>query len=135
MSFNNMKKYVDSGHQLVVELYAIDLRKSMEFYLRLGFELVRDDGNFVELKWEDTLLFIEQVSDQPAATHAVGNIRIMVPDVDHYWNLARALGARVIRPIENKYYGLRDFTIEGPDGLGLRFATRLEDVTGTEKAL
>lgn len=130
-----MKKYVDSGHQLVVELYAGDLRKSMEFYLRLGFELVRDDGNFAELKWEETLLFIEQVTDLPAATHAVGNIRIMVPNVDDYWNLARALGARVIRPIKDKYYGLRDFTIEGPDGLGMRFATRLEDVNETEKAL
>jgi hypothetical protein len=58
----------------------------------------------------------------------VGNIRIMVPNVDDYWTLSRNLGARIIRPIENRGYGLRDFTIAGPDDLGLRFATHLTDV-------
>ena len=51
----------------------------------------------------------------------------MVANVDHYWELATKLGARVIRPIEDRYYGLRDFTIAGPDGIGLRFGTRLTD--------
>jgi len=35
------------------------------------------------------------------------------------------LGARVIDPIAERYYGLRDFTIADPDGFGIRFATRL----------
>jgi len=35
------------------------------------------------------------------------------------------LGARVIKPIADRYYGLRDFTIADPDGFGLRFGTRL----------
>jgi hypothetical protein len=52
----------------------------------------------------------------------------MVPNVDDDWALSRTIGARVIRPIENQGYGLRDFTIAGPDGLGLRFATHLADV-------
>lgn len=128
-----MEEYVAQGHQLVIELYAGDLRKSLEFYLRLGFKLVRDDGDFVELKWEEALFFLEEVKDHPAPTHAVGNVRIMVPNVDDYWELSRELGARVIRPIENKYYGLRDFTVEGPDGLALRFATRLGDMKDAKK--
>jgi hypothetical protein len=49
----------------------------------------------------------------------------MVPDVDNYWALAQKIGAQVLRPLENRSYGLRDFTIAGPDGFGLRFATRL----------
>ena len=72
------------------------------------------------------MLFLEEVKDcPPPPERNIGNIRIMVPDVDRYWELALKLKARVIRPIKDSYYGLRDFTIAGPDGLGLRFATRL----------
>lgn len=120
--------YVPAGEQLVVEFYVRDIKQSCEFYQRLGFELVRDDGNFLVLKWEDAYLFLEEVKDAPPPLeYPVGNMRIMVSDVDHYWELAQAMGAQVIRPIENRYYGLRDFTIAGPDGLGIRFGTRISD--------
>jgi hypothetical protein len=77
--------------------------------------------NFVELQWEDSLLFLEEVVDGPIPPmHAVGNMRIMVPNVDDVWTLAKKMGVQVIRPIGNRSYGLRDFTIAGPDGLGLR---------------
>jgi uncharacterized glyoxalase superfamily protein PhnB len=52
----------------------------------------------------------------------------MVPNVDQYWNLAIEKGAKILSTIENRYYGLRDFTIAGPDGLALRFATWLKDL-------
>ena len=58
----------------------------------------------------------------------MGNIRIMVPNVDDYWALLEKSGARIIRPIDDQYYGLRDFILAGPDGLGIRFATRLSDL-------
>jgi catechol 2,3-dioxygenase-like lactoylglutathione lyase family enzyme len=120
-----MDAYVDPREQLVVELYVRDIKKSMQFYIDFGFEVVRDDGDFVVLRWEEAQLYIEEVRDAPIPEYPVGNIRIMVPDLDRYWEMAERLGARVIRPIADKYYGLRDFTIDGPDGLGLRFATRL----------
>ena len=44
----------------------------------------------------------------------VGNVRVLVPDVDRYWELAQRLGVPVILPIEDRYYGMRDFTIAGP---------------------
>ena len=120
--------HVPPGEQLVVEFYVRDIKKSFEFYQKLGFEMVRDDGNFLVLRWEDALLFLEEVKDAPLPPASpVGNIRILVPDVDRYWDLAEQIGAEVIRPIENRYYGLRDFTIAGPDGLGIRFGTRISD--------
>lgn len=125
-----MAKYVDSGSQLVVELYTSHYKDSLEFYLQYGFELIRDEGNFAELKWEDSRLFIEEVKDAPAVPFNVGNIRVMVEDVDRYWQMALGFGAGVIRPIDDRYYGLRDFTIAGPDGVGLRFATLLGDPRG-----
>jgi uncharacterized glyoxalase superfamily protein PhnB len=52
----------------------------------------------------------------------------MVPNVDEYWDLAKEKGATILSNIEDRYYGLRDFIIAGPDGLALRFATWLEDL-------
>ena len=36
-----------------------------------------------------------------------------------------SLLARIVVPIANRYYGLRDFTIADPDGFGVRFASDL----------
>jgi catechol 2,3-dioxygenase-like lactoylglutathione lyase family enzyme len=130
-----MKGYVESGEQLVVELSVRNLRESYEFYRALGFEVVRDAGNFVELQWEDSLLFLEEVADAPLPPqHPVGNMRIMVPNVDDFWTLSKKMGAQVIQPIGNRSYGLRDFTIAGPDGLGLRFATHLPDLEASSRS-
>jgi uncharacterized glyoxalase superfamily protein PhnB len=55
----------------------------------------------------------------------IANIRIMVPNVDDYWKLAKETGAQIVIPIADRYYGLRDFIISDPDGFGVRFATCL----------
>ncbi|MEW6212226.1 MAG: VOC family protein [Acidobacteriota bacterium] len=120
-----MKERVSAEEQLVVELYTSTFRQSVEFYCRWGFEIARDEGDFAELRWETSLLFIEEVTNAAPPAREIGNIRIMVEDVDRYWDMAISSGALIIRPIADRYYGLRDFTIGGPDGLGLRFASRI----------
>jgi hypothetical protein len=55
----------------------------------------------------------------------VANVRIMVGDVDRYWKLCQEMKLPVKREIGNRYYGLRDFTVVSPDGIGLRFASKL----------
>ncbi|HEY7126905.1 MAG TPA: VOC family protein [Ktedonobacterales bacterium] len=37
-----MSSCIDSGKQLVVELYVRDIKASCAFYQRLGFQLARD---------------------------------------------------------------------------------------------
>jgi uncharacterized glyoxalase superfamily protein PhnB len=49
----------------------------------------------------------------------------MVRNVDDYWKLANEIRARIIVPVADRYYGLRDFTIADPDGFGVRFASIL----------
>jgi catechol 2,3-dioxygenase-like lactoylglutathione lyase family enzyme len=129
-----MSRYVDPTEQLVTEIVVRNMKRSVEFYRSLGFELLRDGGDFVELTWEDHRLFlaelsafheIEQVVLAPAPQFPSANVRVMVPDVDHYWRVANEIGARIIVPIADRYYGLRDFTIADPDGFGVRFATLL----------
>ena len=103
-----------------------DLAVSKPFYERLGFEVIREDGSFLELAWENHLFFLDERPELPAAPDVpAANVRIMVPDVDRYWTLALEMGARVVAPIGDRDYGLRDFTIADPDGFGLRFASWL----------
>jgi len=128
-------RYVDSTEQLVTEILVTDIRRSTEFYRRLGFSLLRDGGDFVELTWEDHRLFLAESSafreagpGKPPAPPAfpAANVRVMVARVDDYWNLAIEMGARIVVPIADRYYGLRDFTIADPDGIGVRFASLLD---------
>ena len=113
---------------LVVALYVNDMGEAVSFYSGLGFTVVRDEGTFVELRWNDAPLFlVEMVGVAPAPARRFGDLRIMVPDVDRYWDLARQQGLRIIRPIQSRSYGLRDFIISGPGGLAIRFASRLSD--------
>ncbi len=124
-----MNRYVNQGEQLVVALYVRNINESSEFYRSCGFEIVRDEGTFMELKWEDARLFLSEVPGTPSPpAHPLGNVRIMVPNVDDYWNMAQQMGAKILSPIEDRHYGLRDFIIAGPDGLALRFATWLSDL-------
>ena len=130
-----MNKYVNCTEQLVTEIMVKDIRHSTEFYRLLGFELLRDGGDFVELTWEDHRLFlaeasavrdIDHVDLGPRREFPSANVRVMVANVDHYWKVANDIGATIIVPIGDRYYGLRDFTIVDPDGFGVRFASNLE---------
>ena len=118
----------------MTEIVVRDIKLSTAFYRRLGFSLLRDGGDFVELTWEDHRLFLAEVSafdgadqvESPARRQfPAANTRVMVPNVDDCWQLARESNARIVVPIGDRYYGLRDFTIADPDGFGVRFASVL----------
>ena len=119
--------------QLVLELYTRSISASVAFYQQFGFQLLSSQPHFVELGWDRAQIYLEEIEDAPLPSSGqaspngrlVGNIRVLVPDVDRYWELAQRLGCTVVKPIADRYYGLRDFTIAGPDGVGLRFASRL----------
>jgi len=125
-----MNNYVSANEQLVVEIYVRDLRHSLAFYQQLGFKLLRQEPAFAELAWEDSRLMLEEFKQMPSLhsdllAFPIANIRVMVPNVDEYWALAQRMGARIFKKIGDRYYGLRDFTLVGPDGIGIRFATEL----------
>src|SRR5436309_23279 len=129
-----MSRYVDPTEQLVTEIVVRDIRGSVAFYRRLGFELLRDGGDFIELTWERHRLFLAEASAFRGVEHVPvpspaafppANVRVMVPDVDKHWELVNERGATIVVPIGDRYYGLRDFTISDPDGFGIRFASLL----------
>jgi catechol 2,3-dioxygenase-like lactoylglutathione lyase family enzyme len=130
-----MATYVSPIHQLVTEIVVRDIRRSTEFYRHLRFEFLRDGGGFAELAWEEHRLFLAELSafrdvrqvELPAVpAFPLANVRVMVPNVDDYWKRANEIGARIVIPIADRYYGLRDFLIADPDGFGVRFAGPLQ---------
>ena len=130
-----MNRYVDPTEQLVTEIVVRDIRRSIEFYRSLGFQLLRDGGDFVELTWEEHRLFLAEPSafrdahdaeSGPASPFPPANVRVMVSNVDDHWRIASEMGARVVVPIADRYYGLRDFMVADPDGFGVRFASWLD---------
>src|SRR5437867_13394736 len=103
-----MSGYVPSTEQLVTEIVVRDMKRSTDFYLRLGFELLRETGDFVELTWEDHRLFLAQLSafhdireiELPARPRfPLANIRVMVSNVDDHWKVANEIGAQIITPV------------------------------------
>lgn len=56
-----------------------------------------------------------------------GDAYVFVDDVDALHEELKGRGASVLRPPMDEPYGLRDFTIETPDGHRLTFAIRLEE--------
>ena len=131
-----MDRYVHPTEQLVTEITVRDMRRSVDFYAGLGFDLLRDDGDFVELTWEDHRLFLAELSayhevheaelPELSSTFPLANLRVMVPNVDDYWRLVNEIGARVVVPVADRYYGLRDFIVADPDGFGVRFSSTLQ---------
>jgi Bleomycin resistance protein-like N-terminal len=83
-----MTRYVDPTEQLVTEIVVKDIKRSVDFYRRLGFGLIRDGGDFVELAWEDNRLFLAELSAFSDAHDTVlptpspfpcANVRVMCP--------------------------------------------------------
>jgi PhnB protein len=60
------------------------------------------------------------------------SIMIYVQDVDRFVQRAVDAGARLIRPVENKFYGDRGASLEDPFGHQWHFATHVEDVPPDE---
>lgn len=110
--------------QGVIEIVGPDLERSLAFYLSLGFELLRRTGNFAVVAWDGQRLFLAEDPHAPVAPRWA-NLRIMVEDVEVVWRRALALGITPLHPIDDRFYGLRDFKLADPAGFELRFAQAL----------
>ena len=121
-----MANYADANRQLVIEVYVRDLNRSISFYEQFGFKIGRREQHFAQLSWEDHHFFLDEQSGlPPAADLPQVNVRVLVPDVDSYWQVAKQMGVKIISPMADRNYGLRDFIVSDPDGFGVRFATPL----------
>jgi catechol 2,3-dioxygenase-like lactoylglutathione lyase family enzyme len=100
----------------VTEVVVRDIQRSTKFYCELGFKVLRDSEDFVELTWEDHQLYIycrtlgyheinsDDVELPEQSEFPLANIRIMVPNVDDYWKMAKEIGAKIVIPVADRYY-------------------------------
>jgi catechol 2,3-dioxygenase-like lactoylglutathione lyase family enzyme len=125
---DNSRFYVPPKEQLVLEIYAADLSAAHNFYTTvLGFHTIRSSPTFIVVQYEDSLLYLcsDEHAPRPARGTFAGNIRIMVNDVNAVWKRLSELEVESLQDIANREYGLRDFTVAGPDGIAIRFASKI----------
>jgi PhnB protein len=63
---------------------------------------------------------------------ATGSLCVFVPDVDAAFARAVAAGAKVVRPVQDQFYGDRSGTLVDPFGQVWALATHVEDVSAAE---
>lgn len=115
-----------ASEQLILEIYCSDLSATQRFYTEiLGFRTIRVSPTFIIVQYETSQLYLcsdEHAPRPPPGTFA-GNIRIMVDDVDAAWERVQQKNVVTLISIADRDYGLRDFTVAGPEGIAIRFGS------------
>ncbi len=78
------------------------------------------------MPWADRCQLFQLLNPSAAATAAGQEVLICVPGVDAIYDRHKAKGAKIISELENKPWGLREYTVEDPNGYHLRFESHIE---------
>lgn len=111
--------------QISPTFHVADMRRSLVFFEgRLGFRCTfkLDDDLHPEIPYaiveRDRVELHLQLRPAAAGT---SSCYITVDDADAIWVEVQKAGVRVLRPIEDSNYGMRDFNVADPDGNTLGF--------------
>jgi len=142
-----VKAIPDGYHNVTPYLIVDGAAKAIDFYKKVfgATEKMRmpSPGGKVghaELTLGDSMIMLadEHPEMGARAPHAYGgaavSLMLYVPDVDATVATAIAGGAKVVRQVENQFYGDRMGTIEDPFGHRWYVATHVEDVPPEEMA-
>ncbi len=137
----------DGYRGITAYLYMDDAAAAIEFYTRAfgAKELFRMAGGpgkigHAELAIGESRLMLADEAPQIGALcpKTIGGcpstLLLYVEDVDQVVERAVAAGARLTRPVENKFYGDRSGMFEDPSGHSWSIATHVEDVPPEELA-
>ena len=113
-----------------VEVQVKNFERSLKFYGEvLGFKLIRQDfkeGKFAVFSFNKSIIMIAEIPKLPRPRGVGVQLRFILPgNLKAYHDKIVSRGAKVDRPIQKRYYGLKIFTINDPDGFELKFATKL----------
>jgi PhnB protein len=142
-----VKPIPDGYHNVTAYLIVDGAAKAIDFYKKVfgATEKMRMPGpggkvGHAELTLGDSMIMLadEHPDLGHRAPHAYGgsavSLLVYVPDVDATVKAAIAGGAKVVRPVENQFYGDRMGSIEDPFGHLWSVATHVEDVPPEEMA-
>lgn len=113
---------------VVPVLATTDVMKTAAYYRDiLGFAI---DDTFCAadwaMLWADQCQLFLSLNPTAARTAAGQQVLICVPGVDAFYEKHKANGANIISDIEDKPWGLREYTVEDPNGYHLRFEAHIE---------
>ena len=142
-----VKPIPDGYHNVTPYLIVDGAAKAIDFYKKVfgATEKMRMPGpggkvGHAELTLGDSMIMLadEHPDMGHRAPHAYGgsavSLLVYVPDVDTTVKTAIAAGAKVVRPVENQFYGDRMGAIEDPFGHQWSVSTHVEDVPPEEMA-
>lgn len=122
-----------------VELHVADLERSLRFYRTLDFEVIRRQGDWVDLERAGADLVLQAdgyvrshehyfTPHLDARPRGIGvEIVVEVEDVEAVAERAAAAGLRIVKGVTERPWGARDFRIADPDGYFLRITSPLRD--------
>lgn len=124
-----MQHAINFGRMAVV-LPVKNMDIAQQFYIDgLGFEKAFENGDpigFVILKQGASELHLTLQSGHQAAHFPVAHL--MVDDANALFTLCQSAGARVIKGLQDKEYGIRAFVFADPDGNRIDVGQRLKSV-------
>jgi PhnB protein len=145
MSKAKAKPIPEGYHRLTPYLIVDGAAKALDFYTRVfgARELMRMPGpggkvGHAEIRIGDSVIML---ADEHPEMGARGprkfggspvSLMLYVEDVDATVKTAVAAGAKLLRPVEDKFYGDRSGTIEDPFGHQWHVSTHVEDVPPDE---
>jgi len=142
-----VKPIPDGYHNMTPYLIVNGAAKAIEFYTKVfgATEKMRMPSpggkiGHAELTLGDSMIMLadEHPEMGARAPSAYGgsavSLMVYVPDVDATVATATAAGAKILRPVENQFYGDRMGTIADPFGHRWHVATHVEDVPPDEMA-
>lgn len=142
---NNVKPIPDGYHTVTPYLILNDAASAIEFYKRAfaATELFRMAGpngkvGHAEIRIGDSRIMLADEHPEMGARSlkSIGgspiSFLLYVDNVDAFVEHAVSEGAKVVRPIENKFYGDRTGGLEDPFGYQWYVATHIEDVSSEE---
>jgi len=104
--------------RLAVVLPVKDIHIAQQFYLDgLQFDKVFENGDpvgFMILKRGECELHLTLQPNHKAANFPVAHL--LVDDANALFNLCQQLGAKIIKGLQDKEYGIRAFVFADPDG-------------------
>ena len=139
-------KPIPEGHPAVSPYLIVDdAPRALEFYKKAfgAKELMRHAGpdgriGHAEIKIGDSIVMLadEHLEVNARSPKTVGgtpvSLHFYVKDVDAVARQATAAGAKVVRPVQDQFYGDRNGMLEDPFGHQWHISTHIEDVSPAE---
>lgn len=112
--------------QLHAGLAVPDVPEAVDFYTKnLGFSLAFTWGGepptFAGINLGHVQIFLQKGAPNPGAS----SVYFLVGDADELYAFHRANGVEVAEPIDDREYGIRDYTVRDRYGYSLSFGHRL----------